>query len=246
MLFIVKVIPMNRKIILGILMIATLFLIAGCVQLPNTNDNTINVQGNAELTVEPDEAEVWVGASFVKDTAEEAQSSVNEVINDIIDGLRYKGFTEEDMETTQLSLREEYSWEDNTRKSEGWRATQTLKVKTTDLTKVGEIVDVAVENGANQINNINFGLSEEKEQQYKKQALSEAAANAKDKAQTIADSLGVKLGKIKSVTESNYYYTPYRYTVAETAGDAVVKEVSTVLPEDVTVTANIAIVYNVG
>ncbi len=237
---------MKEKIILSILMMTALFLIAGCVQLPNNNENTINVQGNAELIVEPDEAEVWVGASFIKDTAEEAQFSVNEVINDIIDGLRYKGFTEEDMETTQLSLREEYNWKDGERESIGWRATQTLKVKTIDLSKVGEIVDVAVENGANQINNINFGLSEEKEQQYKKQALSEAAANAKDKAQTIADSLGVKLGKIKSVTESNYYYAPYRYATAEAAGDGIVEEVSTVLPEDVTVTANIAIIYNVG
>ncbi len=237
---------MKGKTILALIMVAALFLVAGCVQIPNNNDNTINVQGNAELTVDPDEAEVWVGASFVKDTAQEAQNEVNKIINDIIDGLRYKGFTEDDMETTQLSLREEYTWDEGKRESVGWRATQTLKVKTTDMNKVGIIVDVAVENGANQINNINFGLSEEKEQQHKKEALSKAAANAKEKAETIAESLGVKLGKIKTVTESNYYYAPYRYAMAEVAGMDAVEEAAKVLPSDVTVTANIAIVYHVG
>ncbi len=237
---------MKIKIIFGILLISILLALTGCINLGGSGDNTINVQGDAEITVDPDEAEVWVGVSFVKDTAEEAQTEVNKVINDVIDGLRYKGFTEDDMETTQLSLYEEYSWDDGTRKSIGWRATQTLKVKTTDMTKVGIIVDVAVDNGANQINNINFGLSEEKEQEYKKQALTEAATNAKEKAETIADSLGVKLGRIKTVSESSYYYAPYRYAMAEASGTAAVDEATEVMPQDVTVTANIAIVYNVG
>jgi len=237
---------MKEKFILGILLISVVLTFAGCINVGEKEENTINVQGNAELTVDPDEAEVWVGVSFVNDTAEEAQNKVNKVINDVIDGLRYKGFTEDNMETTQLSLYEEYSWDDGTRKSIGWRATQTLKVKTSDMNKVGTIVDVAVNNGANQIENINFGLSEEKEQEYKKQALTEAAKNAKEKAETIADSLGVRLGKIKTVSESNYYYAPYRYAMAEAAGDAAIKEATEVMPSDVTVTANIAIVYNVG
>lgn len=241
-----EVYKMKEKFILGILLISVVLTFAGCINVGEKEENTINVQGNAELTVDPDEAEVWVGVSFVNDTAEEAQNKVNKVINDVIDGLRYKGFTEDNMETTQLSLYEEYSWDDGTRKSIGWRATQTLKVKTSDMNKVGTIVDVAVNNGANQIENINFGLSEEKEQEYKKQALTEAAKNAKEKAETIADSLGVRLGKIKTVSESNYYYAPYRYAMAEAAGDAAIKEATEVMPSDVTVTANIAIVYNVG
>lgn len=237
---------MNKKIIFSVLIISLLLALTGCINLGEKEGNTINVQGDSEINVDPDEAEVWIGASFIKDTAEEAQNEVNTVINDVVDGLRYKGITEDNMETTQLSLYEDYTWDDGTRESIGWRATQTLKVKTTDLTKVGTIVDVAVDNGANQINNINFQLSEAKEQEYKKQALTEAAKNAKDKAETIAESLGVKLGSIKTVSESNYYFAPYRYALAEASGDAAVKEAATILPSDVTVTANIAIIYNVG
>lgn len=231
-----------KYIIIGMLILG-LVAVAGCVQ---QEGNTINVQGTSELTFEPDQAEVWVGISVVKLTAEDAQAEANKVINDIIDGLRYKGIDEQDIETQQLSIYEERRYENGKSTVIGWRATQTLKVKTTDLTKVGTIVDIAVDNGANQINNINFGLTEEKEQEYKRQALAEATKNAKAKAETIADSLGVKLGKIKTVSESNYYYAPYRYGMADVAIEKAYDEAAQVLPSDVSVTATISLVYNVG
>ncbi len=237
--------PLGKiKYILAAILGMVLVSLAGCQQ---PQENTINVEGNSELTVEPDQAEVWAGISIVKDTAEEAQTEANKVINAIIDGLRYKGINEKDIETENLNLYEERTWtEEEGSKVIGWRASQTLKVKTTDLTKVGTIVDIAVKNGANQINNINFGLSEEKEQEYKKKALAEATKNAKSKAETIAESLGVKLGKIKSVSESTFQYRPYVYAMEAKAAAEVVEEAAIVMPKDVTVTATISLVYNIG
>lgn len=233
---------MRINAIFGILLVIALIGLTGCQQ--TKEEQTLNVQGNSELTFDPDEAEVWIGISIVNETAEQAQSEANKVINAIIDGLRYKGISEDDIETERLSLREERTWtKDEGSKVIGWRAEQTLKVKTTDLTKVGTIVDVAVNNGANQINNINFGLSQEKEQEYKKQALSNAAKNAKEKAEILAESLGAKLGKIKSVSESNVYYIPYMYAMEKAVGAPAVEEAATVMPADVKVTANVNIVY---
>lgn len=234
---------MDMKKTILVLLVFALIAAAGCVNTQPKTENTINVQGTSELSFKPDQAEVWAGISILKPNAADAQAAANTVINDIIDSLRYKGIQESDISTEQLNLYEEKAWENNVYVSKGWRATQTLKVKTTDLTKVGTIVDVAVTNGANTINNINFGLSPAKEQEYKKQAISDASKNAKDKAQTIADSLGVQLGDIKSVSESNYNYVPYRYDLMATAGSMAVKEAATVMPSDVSVTANINIVY---
>jgi hypothetical protein len=231
--------------IFAILVIAML-AITGCSQILNQNENTINVAGDSELKFTPDQAEVWAGISIVKLTAEEAQTEANKAINAIIDGLRYKGISDKDISTDQLTLNQEYRWENNENKVVGWRATQILKIKTTDLTKVGNIVDIAVNNGANEIQSINFELSTAKETEYKKQALAEATKNAREKAQAVADSLGVKLGDIKSVSESNYYYTPRVYAMADKMGGAgAVAEASSVLPGDVSVTGHISIVYAV-
>ena len=225
-----------------LLMIITLVVLVGCAQ---QEGNTINVQGDSELTVDPDQARVIAGISILKPSADEAQTEANRVINAILDGLKSEGITEDNIETERLNLYEQKEWRDGKSESVGWRATQILNVKSTDLTNVGIIVDIAVSNGANQINNIMFELSEEKEQEYKNQALAEATKNAKSKAETIAESLGVTLGKIKSVSESNYYARPYMYAMAEATGAKAVEEAATVLPSDVTVTANINIVYYV-
>ena len=210
--------------------------------------STINSQGRAEINVEPDQAEVWAGVSIVKDTAEEAQNQANKAINDILAGLKQAGISETAIKTERLSLHEERTWtEDEGSKVIGWRASQTLKIKTTDLDNVGTIVDVSVKNGANQLNNINFGLTDAKEQEYKKQALAEATKNAKSKAETIADSLGVKLKNIKSVSESSFNYRPYMYAMeAKAVGADIVEEAAEVLPGEVTVTATISLVYNIG
>jgi len=230
-----------KKIIFAVLIVALIGL-AGCQQ----QGEVINVDGNAEITVDPDEAEVWAGVSVVDVSADLAQNDVNGKINDMINALKKAGISENDMATERLSIYEERSWEEGKSKVVGWRATQILKIKTSDMRKVGTIVDVAVENGANQINNINFGLSSEKEAEYKKQAIAEATKNAKEKAETIADSLDVRLGRLKSVSTSDYYYRPYMYAMEAKAGADVIEEAAAVMPGDVTVTARISLVYNIG
>ena len=205
--------------------------------------STIDVQGNSEISVEPDEAKVWAGVSFVRDSADKAQDEINIVISTMIEGLVDAGIAMEDIETERLNLYEEFAWKEGGRESEGWRASQTLKIKTEDMNKVGEIVDIAVSNGANQINNIEFTLSEKREQEFKQQVVAQATTNAKEKAETIANSLDVRLVKIKSASEAEFGYRPYIYGLEAVAGDAAVKESATVTPEDVTVSANIGLVY---
>ena len=158
---------MKIKYTIGAVLVLAILALTGC----QTKDgNTINVSGQSELLAKPDEAEVWAGISIVKDTADEAQNEANKVINDIVDGLKAKGINEKDIQTESLNLYEERTWTENEgSKLEGWRATQTLKVKTTDLSKVGDIVDAAVDNGANQIQNINFQLSDAKEAEYREE-----------------------------------------------------------------------------
>jgi hypothetical protein len=103
-----------------------------------------------------------------------------------------------------------------------------------------------VTNGANQINNIEFYLSEDREAEYKNQALSAATKNAKEKAKTIASSLDARLGKIVSVSESNFYYAPYRYSMeAAVDTDEAVAQVAKVTPMDVNVQASINVVYEI-
>ena len=77
-----------------------------------------------------------------------------------------------------------------------------------DLEKLGELVDDSIQTGANSVENVEFGLSKQKEIQVKAEALKIASTKAKEKAQAIAESLGIQLGKVLSASES-VGYTPY-------------------------------------
>lgn len=237
----------QTQIWLGIIVVVVLIISFGFMYFNNinqTNINTIQADGQSEQIYSPDQARVWVGVSILKPNAQDAQEEENRIIRAIVDGLKAKGIAEKDIETENLNLYEEKTWTQSGEKSNGWRATQTLKVKTADFSKVGSIVNVGVSNGANQINNIEFYLSPAKEAEYKKKAIEEATKNARAKAEAMASGAGAKLGKVKSISESNFNYIPYMYGMKNNlGGGAAVSEAATVLPKDVTLTANVNIVY---
>ncbi|MDD5193006.1 MAG: SIMPL domain-containing protein [Candidatus Nanoarchaeia archaeon] len=236
----------SQKIWIGIA-IAALVIIAilGFQFIDSGNTSTLSAQGASELIEKPDMVRVWVGVSILKPNAQDAQNEANRITNAIIDGLRYKGITEADIQTEDISLYEDKTWTQTGEKSNGWRATQTLKIKTSDFSKIGQIVDIGVTNGANQINNIEFYLSPEKEAEYKTQAIADATKNARDKAEAMATGSGAKILRVKSISESNFNYYPYTYSMNDVAGAAAVKESATVLPRDVNINANVMIVYEI-
>ena len=192
---------MKKVFILIILLLVSFSLfLTGCGE----EKGVIESSGASELTYTPDMVEISVGYNIIKPTAQEAQSSASEITNKIIQGLKLLNIPESNVKTESLSLYEEKDWSSSGQKSLGWRANQVIQIKSYDLTQAGTIIDNSVNNGANQINYISFGFKPETEIKYKQDAIKEAIKNAQIKAESMAQGLNSKLGKIKSVSESNY------------------------------------------
>jgi uncharacterized protein YggE len=131
-------------------------------------------------------------------------------MNSVQSALKRAGIASKDIETDQYNLYPWSEWDPDEHKQRemGFRVYHTLKVKTTDLDKVGDFVGAAVDAGATGVQGVSFGLSEKQEQEVRKTALQDAANNAQAKAKTMADGLGVNLGELLSVTESSFNYGP--------------------------------------
>ena len=78
----------------------------------------------------------------------------------------------------------------------GYQVTNLLKITIDNIEKVGEIVDTAVDNGANTVRNINMTVSNQ--EHFYQQALVNAIKNAQEKAALVADTLGVSIEEIPS------------------------------------------------
>ncbi len=80
-----------------------------------------------------------------------------------------------------------------------YRVSNTVDVTLHDMSKIGPVLDKAVEAGANNVWGINFGL--DKTDAVEAQAREKAVADARSRAQTLAKLQGISLGPVVSVSE---------------------------------------------
>lgn len=180
-------------------------IIAGGSDLKN-QIRTIAVSGSGRASARPNQAEISLGAVTEATTATEALAKNAGSMNHVIGALRAMGIPEGNIETTRFSLYPKYSSYGVT--ITGFEATHIIRVTTTNLGGVGQIIDKAIEAGANRVEGVYFTFTKDKIEELNILARQRAVEDAKVKAETIAKSLGMKIVGVASATEETYYY-PY-------------------------------------
>ena len=158
----------------GIYMIIVTVIIAvtilGAAILSNPNffteeeKRTVTMDGSFSQSVAPDMVEVVFSVVTRADNATETQRLNTEISNRIIVALKDEGYTEEDIETVYYNVNPVYDWTVGYREIVGYEGRHQMKVNNTDITVAGNIVDIAMQNGANEINYIDFTLKRETEE----------------------------------------------------------------------------------
>jgi len=186
--------------ILGLLVIKV-FNISYPLTIINTNQSSeFSVIGEGKVEAIPDTA--YVDAGITIDRAQsvvEAQKKIDEINNKIISSLGAIGIAKADIKTSNYSINPNYRYENNENNIDGYNGNVTIeiKVKPQLASKVIETVTTA---GANQIQGSRFVV--DKPELYREAARNAAIKNAKDQAEKIAKSLGIKLGKVTNIFES--------------------------------------------
>lgn len=168
---------------------------------------TISVVGRGQLEVKPDTAVITVGVSEVRPTPIEAYNALSERINAVSQALMAKGVKEDDIQTSTFQLSPEYNWtQERGQELVGYRATNTLSITTQNLDKVAELIQVAVQAGANDLRGINFSVKNS--DKLLEQALKRAVADAKAKAELVAGELGARVARVQSVSVQDQGSSP--------------------------------------
>jgi uncharacterized protein YggE len=202
---------MNRLgkilVLAGVLLVAA--AIAGVAQphlghgaTPSAG-TTITVTGNGTVDATPDRASFNFGVTSQALTAAGALSRNASEARAIIDALKGAGIDSPDIQTTQVSLWPQTS--SDGRRITGYQASNSVQV-TAALGKAGGLVDAAVRAGANNVDGPNLDTAD-KSGLYG-QVLQKALADAKEKAQAIADGAGLTLGAVLKVHEGGNAVQP--------------------------------------
>lgn len=173
--------------------------------------NTVSVTGSGAASMRADQATVTLGVQTQDESASEAVRANAERMTEIIEAIKALGIAEENMSTVSYSvcpLYAKYDYDIIT----GYRVTNLVAVKIADMDLIGKVIDAAADRGANRVQSVSFGLSQEKREELKKQAYTVALNDAEGKAKLIAERLDLTITGVLYVGESTYQpYQPYRF-----------------------------------
>ena len=187
------------------------------VELSEEQVNAIMVSGSGSASAQANQATLSLGVWTEDPVASEAIEDNAVLMNAVIDAVKALGIEEDNIKTVTYSVSPNYDWE--TRRTTGYRVTNMIQIEVEDIDLVGSVIDAAAGAGANSIQGISFGLSDEDAEALAAEAYVQALHNAQEKATLIADTLDLEITGVLSVSESSYYpYTPYR-GVAEATYD---------------------------
>jgi hypothetical protein len=209
-------------------------------------ENSIQVSGETTLNLEPNKAEVILGVETQEVTALDSQQKNAEVMEKIMNALRANGVRDEDIKTYNYNVYPIRQWNSKSPDYQeviAYRTTNTVKIKTTDMDNIGKIIDAAAAVGANRFQGVNFGLTEDMESKYRNEALKAASENAHEKAEAIADGLGIDIKGVLRASESSSYQPVYQYydTFAR-AGGAMEAETE-ISPGTIQMSATVSVSY---
>ena len=166
-------------------------------------ESKISVSGTGEIRVSADTAVISLGVSARDKDVLKAQQKVNESIAAIRAALTEQGISEENINTEFINIYVTYDYRDDQEEVEAYNASSTLAIKVTEMDKVGALIDAAFSAGANTLNGISFSASDTSE--AKSEALREAVADAKNKADVLAEASGLKITGIESLSEDGVF-----------------------------------------
>lgn len=208
-----KSVQKTLVIIAGIVVLAILGIIA---YTNLSSANTVTGNGMAEIKVVPDLVGVYFNVETKGNTSKEANDANSAVVDELITELVKQGFERSQIQTIGFNVYPEYDWVNGQQVSKGYRATHSIRVEmsTSDAGKIGDVIDAGVDAGAG-ISYINFELSQEKQNEYKAKVLKLAAEDARIKAESIAQGLDKRLGRLVSVSDNTFDYYPWRIYEAQ-------------------------------
>lgn len=199
----------------------------GVSQLDNNSRTIVSTSGSATNQVQPDKVSVTIGVETNGTTAQEASSKNANLTADILVALTDLGIPEEQISTSNYNVYPVYSQEQPIQPPEacimiyppppecqpkqdiiGYVASSSLTV-TLDVDgdiAGGEVIDTAIEAGANTVNGVFFFISSERQEEIREGLIGDAIENARHRADVAATAVGMEVSGVKSLSLNDVHF----------------------------------------
>lgn len=219
---------------------AAIIWLGGAVPLWAEAERVITVTGHAVVEVVPDIATLNIGVTREASQADEALASTSAAVTAIVARLEDAGVAARDMQTVGLSVQPRWSrpnGEDQAApRITGFVARNGVRITVRVLDDLGTILNAVVEDGANTLDGLQFGVADT--DAALAQARADAVADGFTKAEQMATAAGLALGDVQSITELGVSTRPESIQMSSArASDAV-----PIVRGDVSLSAHLSLV----
>ena len=185
----------------------------------------IVVQGQGVVQAAPDMAIVQVGVVQEARTAGEAMDQASRAAAGVLERIAATGIEDRDVQTANISLHPRMQHNSgNAPRVVGYVSSNNLSVRVRDLAVLGGLLDAVVGDGANSMNGLSFTIDERGPLESEARAL--AVADARAKAEILAEAAGVELGPVQSISEQGVGFQPQMLSRGAVAMEAMAAPVA--------------------
>jgi uncharacterized protein YggE len=166
---------------------------------------TMTVVGEGKISLKPDIAKVSIGVEARAGTVSEAKAEVDARMATVFATLQEASISDKDVQTSHYSIHYDREPVPVVREGpapqiqDGYRVSSTVLVTVRDVEGASSLLDAVVEAGANHVYGVNYTVSDRSA--WQTTARAKAVADARSRAQELADLAGVELGEVLSVSE---------------------------------------------
>lgn len=171
--------------------------------------HTIAVTGSGLVYGKPDIATAQIGVQSRDSDPAAAVKLTNTKLEAVLAALKALGIEEKDIQTTNLSVYVQSEYDPLTGAQKDtviYVAENTLNVTVRDLAKAGDVLGQAVAAGANTVYGLSFSVSDPTA--LTAEARTQAMADAKNRAQQLAQAAGLTLDQPLTITENTSFTPP--------------------------------------
>src|SRR3954470_24136332 len=203
---------MRQTLLAALLLGAASFpTVAFAQQTPNITQTItgarLDISATGEVTRVPDIAIISAGVVSRSPTATGALQDAANRMQRVLAALKRAGVADRDVQTSNISLNPEYRYVENQPPQlTGYTASNKLTIRFRDIRNSGKILDALVSQGANQINGPS--LTVDKPETALDEARARAVVSGRARAELYARSLGMRIVRVVSVSESGGYAAP--------------------------------------
>lgn len=196
---------------------------AAQAQPPAAPPPVVVVRGEGEVRVPPDVAFLSIATEHRGRTAREAQSQGATAMAAVQQKLTGAGLAKDAIRTTSYDLQPQFDFVDGKQVARGYLARNVIEVRADDVSRVGELLELAIGAGGTSVQGIRFDVKART--QLERQAITRAVADARARATAAAEGAGATVVAVVRIEEDGVVSRPveapvYRMAAAMAADAA--------------------------